>query len=65
MFFGKAARGVQPLAELSQAERSEALPREARQPPKAAGAEGAPELREGFRVKLGCDETRSDQTAAD
>ena len=47
------------LAELSQAERSEALPREARPPPKAAGAEGAPELREGFKRKLECDPTGS------
>ena len=45
------------LAELSQAERSEAPLREARPPPKAAGAEGAPELREGFKRKLGCDST--------
>ena len=42
----------QPRAELSQAERSEVLPREARPLPKAAGAEGAPELREGFKRKL-------------
>ena len=28
------------------------MPREARPPPKAAGAEGAPELREGFKQKL-------------
>ena len=42
-----------------------AVPREARPPPKAAGAEGAPELREGFRVKLRCDQTKSDQIAAD
>ena len=53
----EAAHGIsscrtQPRAELSQAERSEALPREARPPPKAAGAEGAPELREGFKRKL-------------
>ena len=44
---------AQPHAELSQAERSEALPREARPAPKAAGAEGAPELREGFKQKPG------------
>ena len=34
------------------------LLREAQPPPKAAGAEGAPELREGFRVKLGCGHAR-------
>ena len=39
-------------AEISQAERSEVPPREARPPPKAAGAEGGPEPREGFRRKL-------------
>ena len=44
---------MQPRAELSQAERSEALLREAQPPPKAAGAEGAPELGEGFKQKLG------------
>ena len=48
-------------AELSQAERSEALPREARPPPKAAGAEGAPELRKGRQAKLGCDPTAAIQ----
>ena len=52
--------GAQLLAESSQAERSEALPREARQPPKAAGAEGAPEPREGFKQKHGCDSTGRD-----
>ena len=36
-----------------------AVPREARLPPKAAGAGGAPELREGFKRKLGCDSTGS------
>ena len=51
---------AQPHAKLSQAERSEALPREARPPPKAAGAEGAPELREGFKQKHGCDLTACD-----
>ena len=56
-----AVRGIQPRAEQSQAERrearerSEALLRESQQPPKAAGAEGAPELREvsiGLQKKL-------------
>ena len=55
----------QAPAELRQAERSEAptarseaptarsaVPRKARSPPKAAGAGGAPELREGFKRKL-------------
>ena len=55
------ARRAQPLAELSQAERSEAQPREARPPPTAAGAEGAPELREGRQAKLGCDSTAATQ----
>ena len=58
------ARRVHPLAELNQAERSEAPPREARLPPKAACAGGAPEPREGFRVKLGCDLTGRDSAAA-
>ena len=49
------------FAERSQAERIEALPREARLPPKAAGAEGAPELREGFKQKHGCDSTACDR----
>ena len=57
-------RGAQPLAELNLAERSEAparsaVPREARPAPKAPGAEGAPELREGFKRKLECDPTGS------
>ena len=57
-------RGAQPPAEPSLAERSEAsarsaVPREARPPPKAAGAEGAPELREGFKRKQECDPTGS------
>ena len=55
-----AVRATQPLAEQSQAERSEALLREAQLPPKGAGAEGAPELREGFKQKLGCDSTTCD-----
>ena len=55
------ANGAQSLAELNQAERSEAQPREARPPPKAAGAEGAPELREGRQAKLGCDSTAATQ----
>ena len=41
-----------------------AVPREARPPPKAAGAEGAPELREGFKRKLGCDSTAAIQFVA-
>ena len=51
------ARRAQPLAELSQAERSEALPREARPPPKAAGAvrrpgaEGDPRASRGLQTK--------------
>ena len=49
---------------LSQAERSEALPREARPPPKAAGAEGAPEPREGRKRKLGYDSTGLDSAVA-
>ena len=35
--------------------------REARPPPKAAGAGGAPELREGRQAKLGCDSTATTQ----
>ena len=59
-------RGAQPLAELSLAERSEAparsaVPREARPAPKAPGAEGAPEPREGRQAKLGCDSTAATQ----
>ena len=50
--FEFAVHGIKLRAELSQAERSEALLREAQPPPKAAGAEGAPELREGFKQKL-------------
>ena len=51
------ARRAQPLAELSQAERSEAQPREARPPPKAAGAvrrpgaEGDPRASRGLQTK--------------
>ena len=51
------ARRSQPLAELSQAERSEAQPREARPPPKAAGAvrrpgaEGDPRASRGLQTK--------------
>ena len=52
------------FAELSQTERSEALLREARPPPKAAGAEGAPEPREGRKRKLGCDPTAAIQLVA-
>ena len=52
--------GTKPPAELNQAERSEAPPREARLPPKAACAEGAPEPREGFKQKHGCDSTGRD-----
>ena len=50
-------RRAQPLAELSQAERSEAQPREARPPPKAAGAvrrpgaEGDPRASRGLQTK--------------
>ena len=45
-------RGAQPgRAKRGPAARS-AAPREARPPPKAAGAGGAPELREGFKRKL-------------
>ena len=52
-------RRAQPLAELSQAERSEAQPREARPPPKAAGAvrrpgaEGDPRASRGPQTKAG------------
>ena len=59
-----AVRAIQPLADQSQAERSEALLREAQLPPKAAGAEGAPELREGFKQKLGFDSTTCDSAVA-
>ena len=51
------ARRAEPLAELSQAERSEAQPREARPPPKAAGAvrrpgaEGDPRASRGLQTK--------------
>ena len=44
--------------------RSSAKPCEARQPPKAAGAEGAPEPREGRKRKLGCDSTGRDSAVA-
>ncbi len=40
---------------------SRSSPREARLPPKAAGAGGAPELREGRQAKLGCDSTAATQ----
>ena len=63
-------RRAQPLAELSQAERSEAQPREARPPPKAAGAvrrpgaEGDPRASRGppskARMRINC----RDQAAA-
>ena len=48
------------LAEFSLAARSKAQLREARSPPKAACAGGAPEPREGFKQKHGCVSTGCD-----
>ena len=55
------ARRAQPLAELSQAERSEAQPREARQAAEGGQHFDVPEPREGRQTKQGCDSTAATQ----
>ena len=57
-------------AEISQAERSEVPPREARPPPKAAGAEGAfrrrrPRASRGLQTKARGDQARSEEAPAE
>ena len=52
---------IKPLAELGQAERSEASPREARQAAEGGQHFDVPELREGRQAKQGCDSTAATQ----
>ena len=52
---------AQPLAELSQAERSEAPPREARQAAEGGQHFDVSEPREGRHIKLGCDSAAATQ----